>query len=138
MNKRQNQQGTPTWQIVLVCVLLLVLMGVSQLGGSKRPASAPTTVYPSSVPAPAPMGPIWIKRGEEVYTRLQNEGRTNRMATVDFKSAGISCSLVLVKGTWQTLTSADQDSLAALLADYAKGRPWRLFDGGNVMRSSGM
>lgn len=96
------------------------------LDGADSSSSAPSTdVY-------------WLNVGREAYARLQKEGKTIRMATINGKASGMSCALVLVKGTWQTLSSTEQNGLASLLHDYAQGRPWRLFDGGDVMRSNGM
>ena len=144
MSLAANSSATakaPQWQIVLVLILLPCALFLFWFTG-RKPAPPLVQAHEMTVQSPsadyAPStDPIWLRRGQEVFTRLHNEGKTVRMATVDFKGAGLRCSLVLVKGTWQTLTSADKDSLASLLHDYAKGKAWRLFDGGEVMRSNG-
>ena len=130
--------------MLLALIFSVAMAVVPTWFGSGKKAPEPVS-YPSyhtldaagSYNSPPSTDVYWLNVGREAYARLQKEGKTIRMATVNGKGSGMSCALVLVKGTWQTLSSADQNGLASLLHDYAQGKPWRLFDGGEVMRSNG-
>lgn len=75
-----------------------------------------------------------LTQGQEVLDSLVANRQSNGIATVDFKAKGVQLSLVVFPNAWSELSVSDQNSLAALVENKARGRFWRIFEGARVVR----